>query len=198
MNHSLQETNYSLPSKNFTSFLQYYKFHEDLYGNLHAKIIYFFVLLMTYIIGPILLSGIIIFEKKGGDPQKRNVINRLFSKALMNQIVFTSLVGLGRVCREMFGLIDFSIMIWVEYFGYIAVCNMIMFLNEMTVIKYLHIVVWKRVRGINDGFWAVTLSGITLCWSCWQCITDHLPNRMLMHVFMVNSAKFPGSIEDEK
>jgi len=190
--------NDSFLSTNTTTYLQYFHFHEQLYDNIPAKLIYVIILFTIHIIGPILISGIIIFEKNGGDPQKRNVINRLFSRALTNVILFTIVVGCSRVCREVFGLLDFNVMLIFECIGYVSLSNVIMFFNEMTIIKYLHIIVWKRVKGINDEFWALFLSAITMSWSFWQCIQEHIPNQMRMHVFKISSANFPGPIADER
>ena len=190
--------NDSFLSTNATTYLQYFHFHDQLYDNIPAKIIYVFVLFTIHIVGPILLSGIIIFERNGGDPQKRNVINRLFSKTLTNLIIFNIVVGGSKICREVFGLLNFNIMILIEYIGYISVSNTILYSNEMTIIKYLHIIVWKRVKGINDEFWAFFLSVVTLSWSTWQCIQEHIPNQMKMHLFKISSANFPGPIADER
>ena len=190
--------NDSFLSTNATTYLQYFHFHDQLYDNIPAKIIYVFVLFTIHIVGPILLSGIIIFERNGGDPQKRNVINRLFSKTLTNLIIFNIVVGGSKICREVFGLLNFNIMILIEYIGYISVSNTILYSNEMTIIKYLHIIVWKRVKGINDEFWAFFLSAVTLSWSTWQCIQEHIPNQMKMHLFKISSANFPGPIADER
>ena len=81
LNMSFETMNNSFLSTNATTYLQYFHFHDQLYDNIPAKIIYVFLLFTIHILGPILLSGIIIFERNGGDPQKRNVINRLFSKS---------------------------------------------------------------------------------------------------------------------
>ena len=63
--------------------------HEYLYGSIWTKIfLYWIAVFITHIIGPILLSGMIIFETFGGDSQKRNVINRLLSLCWANQIIF--------------------------------------------------------------------------------------------------------------
>ena len=191
MNLSHQQLN----SSSMSTYLQYQNFHETFYSTTLAKVGYFFILLMTHVIGPMLLAGIIIFEKKGGDSQKRNIINRLLSMALTNLIIYTTLVGGSKLCREMFGLISFDIMIWVEFFGYVARNNLILFLNEMMFIKYLNIIVWKRVKGLNDSFLECFLSLTTLAWSLCQFVLEHIQFEMNMYVFKISSESFPGSIE---
>lgn len=46
------------------------------------------LLFVTHVFGPILVSRIICFEKKGGDPHKRSIRNRLFSMTLINVMLF--------------------------------------------------------------------------------------------------------------
>ena len=179
---------------NNVTYLQYQSFHENFYSATLSKTAYAFILFMTHVIGPILLSGIIIFEKKGGDPQKRNIINRLLSLALTNQIIYTTLVGTSKICREIFGLISFETMIWVEFLGYIALNNVLLFLNEMTIMKYLNIIVWKRVKGLNDSFWESVMCSVTLAWSSWQCVCDHMPLEMRLYSFKVSTESFPKAI----
>ena len=154
--------------------------------------------MFTHIFGPILTSGIICFERKGGDPQKRNVINRLFSMALLNQIIFSILVGSCRVWRMIFGLISVDAMFWIDFFGYIFCTNFVLFMNEMTILRYLHIVVWKRVRGLDDGFWAFFLSAATIGWSCWQCVFEHIPPHARMHVFKLSMDTQPSPKEETR
>ena len=181
-----------------SKWLQFDHFHSSLYSSLSSKILYSLLLIFTHIVGPILTSGIIYFERKGGDPQKRNVINRLFSMALINQILFSILVGSCRFWRMMFGLISVNVMFWIDCVGYIACINFIFFMNEMTIFRYLHIVVWKRVRGLDDGFWAFFLSAATIGWSCWQCVFEHIPPQAKMHVFKLSMDIQPSSLEEKR
>ena len=91
-------------------------------------------------------------------------------------------------------MIRFDIMIWVEFFGYVARNNLILFLNEMMLIKYLNIIVWKRVKGLNDSFWECFLSSATLAWSCWQFVHEHVPFEMKLYVFKISSKNFPEAV----
>ena len=92
------------------------KYHQYMYGTLSSRIGYYIMLFVAHVIAPILLLGIIIFEKKGGDPQKRNLLNRLQSMALTNAMLYCIVIGVCRLWREIFGLINFSYIIWVELF----------------------------------------------------------------------------------
>jgi hypothetical protein len=194
MNLSLGNMNESIELLNATTYFDLNTFYDYLNTTLPAKIVYVLLTIITYIVGSTLVLGIIIFERKAGDPQKRNVINRLFSMALINQILFFSLVGGCRFWRIAFGLIDPDVMIWIEGFGYIFCSNFFLFMNQMTIFRYLHIVVWKRVKGLDDEFWAFFLSAGTAGLSCWQYVCEHTPPQVQMHVFKINMEILPGSI----
>ena len=194
MNFSLENMNVSIELSNDTRYFDLNTFFDYLNATLPAKIVYVFLTIITYIIASTLVLGIIIFERKGGDPQKRNVINRLLSMALINQILYCILVGGCRFWRLSFGLIHHDVMIWIEGFGYIFCSNFFLFMNEMTIFRYLHIVVWKRVRGLDDGFWAFFLSAATTGCSCCLYVYEHTPAQVQMHVFRISMEILPGSI----
>ena len=195
MNQSLDLTNYSLSNLNVSTDDELQRYHEYMYGTLSAKIGYVLMLLIAHIIAPILILGIIIFEMKGGDPQKRNILNRLQSMALTNAILYCVVVGLCRFWRELFGLIDFSFMIWVECFVNIFSINFVFLFTEMTIIQYLHIVVWKRVKEIDDEFWSFLLNIATTSWSLWITLCEHIPSRMYTYVLKIMTADIPESLD---
>ena len=140
--------------------------HNHLYGSTLGQIGYFFMACLTnMIVGPILLSGIIIFEVFSGDPQKRNVINRMMSLCCVNLILLSFLTGFCQVWRGTLGLIDVHIMTWIEGVGEILVTNFILFYDEMTILRFLYIVVWKRVVELDDKLWTIVLCVINYSWS---------------------------------
>ena len=132
------------------------------------------MIFICHIVGPILHLGIIIFETFGGDPQKRNIINRLMSLCCVNLILGTSLTGVCRVWRALFGLIDVQIVTWIDFIGQVFLGSVTFFFNEMTILRYLYIVVWKRVRGFDDRFWTLFLCILTYSWTfCLAVINKH-------------------------
>ena len=88
-------------------------------------------------------------------------------------------------------------MIWIECFGYILCNNVMLFMNEMMILRYLQIIVWKRVKGVNDSFWASFLTTATISWSIWQCVWEHTPPEVEMEVFKMSMEVVPGS-KDQK
>jgi len=198
MDNSLEKINQSTLHLNSTVYLPLDSFHIYLNEHLEAKISYCILLFFTHIVGPILMSGIISFERKEGDPQKRNVINRLFSMALINAMMFCILVGVCRAWDMMIGLISSNAMFWIECFGYIICNNVMLFMNEMTILRYLHIIVWKRVKDIDDGLWALILSNATFGVSIWQSIFEHSPAEVRMLIFKLSMEYKPGSAEEKR
>ena len=137
------------------------EFHHYLYGGVWSKTGYYISSFVVGFVGSILPSGILLYEQFGGDPQKRNIINRLLSLCLFNQIMLFAIVEICRVCREIIGLLDFSYMLWIDGFGEIFGISTLFFYNEMTIVRFLYIVIWKRVKLIDDGVWAFFLAAST-------------------------------------
>ena len=171
-------------------------YYEELFGNPTAKFAQIVFLTLTYLIGPILLSGIIAYEKYGGDPQKRNIINRLQTLGVASIIMGSVIHGIVIILRELFGLIDFDVMIWIECLFCMFCCNALLFFAEMSVFHLLYIVVWKRVKVINDEFWACFLSTSTSLISFWVVLVDHIPQRMFIPILMVLTANSKESFEE--
>ena len=169
---------------------------EKLYGSPATSFLYVLILILEHIIGTLLLGGIIAYEWYGGDPQKRNIINRLQSLGLVNLIMSSTILGIVRVVREIVGLIDFDFMFWTECLFCMCVCNTILFFTEMSVFQFLYIVVWKRVKGLNDEFWAAFLIGTTYAVSFWVVLIDHISHRMITTNLLVHTENLKESLEE--
>ena len=170
--------------------------HEKLYGSPATSFLYVLILIINHIIGTLLLGGIIAYEWYGGDPQKRNIINRLQSLGLVNLIMSSTILGIVRVVREIVGLIDFDFMFWTECLFCMCVCNTILFFTQMSVFQFLYIVVWKRVKGLNDEFWAAFLIGTTYVMSFWVVLVDHISRKMFVGVLMVHTSNSNESFDE--
>ena len=195
MNLSLEAPIGLTTSINISTNAELERFYEKLFSEPTSKFSQMILLIVTHIIGPIFLSGIIAYEKYGGDPQKRNIINRLQSMGIASLIIATEIHGIVILLRETFGLIDLSIIIWIECLFCMFVCNALLFFAEMLVIHLLYIVVWKRVKSIDDEFWACFLISTTSVVSFWVTIVDHIPQRMLIFNFSIHTADSKESFE---
>ena len=83
--------------------------YNYLYGDIPGKIVLYSNLLLSSVIGPILILGIVIFEMFGGDSQKRTILNRLLSALLINIAVSCVINGIIRSIRDAFGLLSFKL-----------------------------------------------------------------------------------------
>ena len=198
MSHSFQDSIASILQSNVSTDIKLDLFHAYLYGSLPSKIGYYLMICVVHLMGPIMLLGMVIFETFGGDPQKRNLINRLHSLAITNQIIFSVLAGIARVCREIFGLIDVSIMIWIESVSQMFLFCGVLFADEMVILHFLYVVVWKRVRIMDDQFWAYYLAFLTWLWSFCCVVIEHIPTQINMNHFKVITKNLTEDFESAR
>ena len=129
-------------------------FYNYLYGDITGKLVLFSNLILSSVIGPILMFGIVIFEMFGGDSQKRTIVNRLLSALLINASIAIILTGIIRTIRDAVGLLDYNQALFLRLLVRFFVNSAYIFYNILTVFRYLLIVIWKRMRGVQDTFWA--------------------------------------------
>ena len=196
MNVSLGSINDTIEILKVSTNTKLEKLHDEMYGSLGSKIGYYILLIISHIIAPVLLAGMIAYEKRGGDPQKRNIINRLQSIGIINQILFTLIVGLVRFWREVFGLIDLDVMIWIDGFACIFLHNLIITFDEMTIIQFFYIVVWKRVKRIDDKFWASSISVMTTGVSIWLSFAVHIDESLQLRRLKIHTSNLTQEFEE--
>ena len=119
-------------------------FYNYLYGDTTGKIVLVSNLIISSIIGPTLMFGIVIFEMFGGDSQKRTILNRLLSACLINAAI--SFIGLGiiRTIRDAIGVFDYNLVLILRLCLRFFVNSGYIFYNILTFFRYLFIVVWKK------------------------------------------------------
>ena len=196
MNISSNAPSHLSRSLNFSTNAKLEIYHEELFGGPASSIVYIVLMVVNHIIGPFLLAGIIAYERYGGDPQKRNIINRLQSFGLANLIMTTTIHGIVRIIREIFGLIGLDVMICIECLFCLFACNALLFFAEMSVLQLLYIVVWKRFKPLNDEFLAWFLMNTTSIVSFWVVLVDHIPQRMIITILMVHTADLQKTFEE--
>ena len=139
--------------------------YNYLYGDIEWKIILYTTIFLIMFVGPILMFGIVVFEIFGGDSQKRTIINRLLSGFMGNAAVFGFMMGVSRIIRDGHGLVDSRLGMCIQFTlmvlrnaAYLYCCN-------LTIWRFLFIVVWKRMRGVQDDFFStfITLSIYVFC-----------------------------------
>ena len=115
------------------------------------------------------MLGIVIFEIFGGDSQKRTILNRLLSACLINAAI--SFIGLGimRTIRDAIGVFDYNLGLILRLCLRFFVNSGYIFYNILTIFRYLFIVVWKRMRGVQDKFWSYFI-----CFSVWTFEMWHI------------------------
>ena len=143
--------------------------YNYLYGDTSGKIVLVANLIISSVIGPTLMFGIVIFEILGGDSQKRTILNRLLSACLINAAI--SLIGIGimRVIRDAIGLFDYNLALIIRLFLRFFINSGYIFYNVLTIFRYLFIAVWKRMRGVQDKFWSYFI-----CFSVWTFEMWHI------------------------
>ena len=127
--------------------------YDFLYGDTSGKIILYSNIVLCSLIGPILMLGIVAFEMFGGDSQKRTIVNRLLSAVLINISIIGVIAGFTRVIRDVDGLIDFKLAMFLTLSTKFLRNAAIMLYNVLTIFRFLFIVVWKRMTGVHDKFW---------------------------------------------
>ena len=136
--------------------------YDHLYGNTFSYVIYCIVLGLILFVGPLLCLSIVLYERFGGDRQKRTIMNRLTSIIFTN-IAFQSVIwSILRIVRDVFGLLPPHIFRIVTFVPQICVMSTLLFVTELTVFRFLYVVVWRRMKTIEDDFFEVVLTLSTL------------------------------------
>lgn len=138
--------------------------YQYLYGGVEGKICLYLYLVLSMGVGSVLSGGIVYYENFGGDPQKRSILNRLLSMILVCLMMFAISKGTWRIVRDVNGLLSYDLCLWIQFCGYWLKLCIMLFYCELTILRHLFIVVWKRMRVINDELLAFTLmiSSITV------------------------------------
>ena len=128
--------------------------YQYLYGGVSGKMVLYSNIVVSSLVGPILMIGIVIYEMLAGDSQKRTIVNRLLSALLINTAIWSFLLGIIKTSRDINGLLDFNIALILQLSARLFLNAAYISYNVLTIIRYLFIVVWKRMRGFQDKFWS--------------------------------------------
>ena len=127
--------------------------YEYLYGDIVSKICYYIVLASLLTVGPLLSSTVVFYEHFGADSQKRTILNRIFSAIFINISLGSFIFSILRILRDIYGLLPAYLVTWAIYCVKEIRFSGVLFVTELTCFRFLYIVVWKRMKTINDEFW---------------------------------------------
>ena len=141
--------------------------YEYMYGGIQGQLILYSSTFLFSFVGPILMFGIVIFEMFGGDSQKRTIVNRLLSAVLVNTAMWSILIGITTIARSTIGLMDYDLALFLRLLAMFLRISISIFYDFLMISRFLFIVVWKRMRGVQDKFWMLFLVITTYVVSFW-------------------------------
>ena len=141
--------------------------YEYMYGGIGGHLILYSSTFLFSFVGPILMLGIVIFEMYGGDSQKRTIVNRLLSAILINTAIWSVLMGIIKIVRSAIGLIDYDLAMFLRLSSIFLRISIFIFYDILMLSRFLFIVVWRRMRGVQDKFWMLFLAITTYAISFW-------------------------------
>ena len=147
--------------------------YEYLYGDIPSRISYHIIIFLIVAVGSFLSLTIVAYEHFGADPMKRTIINRLYSLIFSNLFITFWIWWTLRVLRDVFGLMPSDQLTWVMCIVQSVGLSSVLFSTELTVFRFLYIVVWRGVKPINDEFWAKFLAPATYFVALYSCIIAH-------------------------
>ena len=132
--------------------------YEYLYGDVTSYTMYYAVLVVSLIVAPLLCISIVLYENFGADRQKRTILNRILSFILSNLAILSFFWSLLRILRDATGLLPSRSVSWLLFFWKSIGYSTLLFASELAIFRFLFIVVWKRMKAINDEFWMSVLA----------------------------------------
>ena len=128
--------------------------YEYLYkSNFACSLSYYVLLLIILIFGPFLCVTIVVYENFGSDRQKRTIINRLSSHVFSNIAINSFIWSILRIIRDNVGLVSHSLAASINSISAVVWISSTFFITELIIFRFLYIVVWRRMKEINDEFW---------------------------------------------
>ena len=128
--------------------------YEYLYkANFASSLSYYILLLIILIFGPFLCVTIVVYENFGSDRQKRTIINRLSSHVFSNIAINSFIWSILRIIRDNVGLLSHSLTASINSLSAVVWISSTFFITELVIFRFLYIVVWRRMKEINDEFW---------------------------------------------
>lgn len=135
--------------------------YEYLYGEIVSRIIHLTVIVFIIGIGPLLCTVIVLYEYIGADRRKVTIINRLRPPIYINIALQSLIWGIVRIFRDILGLLPYALVTPLLALSQILLLSALLLATELTVFRFVFIVVWKRVKPFDDEFWSLALMIVT-------------------------------------
>ena len=148
--------------------------YRHIYGSSVAQVCYPLLISLPLVVGPLLCVPIVLYEIYGADPQKRTIMNRLLSFVISNIAISEFAWSVIRIIRHASGLLPFEFTEWVFVLRYWLMLTAILCYNQLTIFRFLYVVVWKRMKVINDQFWITVLGMSTYLIAFHSCVSTYL------------------------
>ncbi len=135
---------------------------------LWIKIIQISVPIMSLVLGNALLLGMISYEKYGEDPQKRGLLNQIFSQLFSLTIICYWIFIPFRTWRFLISPFN-SLFYWIWIVTLsIYIYSVLLYIVEYSIIKFIVVVVKKQVLPLMDDFFIVFFFGFNKVMSLWM------------------------------
>ena len=168
--------------------------YEYLYGDVVPRISYYIVLVLILFVGTLLSISIVLYEHFGADSQKRTIINRLCSLIFSNIAINSCVWSVLRILRDIFGLLPTYITTWALFVLKTLNMSSVLFATELIIFRFLYIVIWKRMKTINDEFWIRVLAMSTYLIASLHCLASFLLGHPFTLADIIDVAHHEGKM----
>ena len=129
----------------------------------HPGYLAFRIAVQVFILGTVVLSAgawfsVWHYERFGGDPQKRNILNQLIGMLAANGMIWQNISFIVAFSRLIFGplSVDLTSMVFV-YPTVIGDVSILCILNEIMILRCLSVCLWKQSPPLSDDFFGFFL-----------------------------------------
>ncbi len=118
-----------------------------------------FILILCFLmvfVGNGFTASIWLYERYGGDPQKRIIINRIGMHLVQSGICITSTGIVTILISLTFGPLPTDVVHVTYLFANLFFATVaLLALNEMAILRFLSRTVWKRIPPIHEDFFSI-------------------------------------------
>ncbi len=132
------------------------------------------------------------YERYGGDPQKRTILNQLIGLFALNTLTGNLTALSALVIRLAFGPLPVHLAISTFFFPNVLFSTtLLLALNEIIVIRFLSVFWWKRVSPLDDNFFGLFFAVLNYSIALVFTIMGHIDGGPKQYVLFLMSGLFP-------